>query len=122
MSFAAVVGLVESADSPTEKATRRPACLTVEGYATLSRMVSSAVARVRMMVHCAGATPFGHAGATSGVVVAPSSTIAALAAPGSSPQSAMAPAVANRERFMFRFNTTPSRQLRQARKYACQTL
>src|SRR5690242_18500061 len=78
----------------------------------LSRIVSSAVARVRMMKHCAGATPFGHVGATSGVVVAPSSTIEALAEAGMRPHSASAPVAANRERFMFRFNTPPPRQLR----------
>src|ERR1700751_1539372 len=85
----------------------------------LSRMVSSAVARVRMIVHCAGAPPLGQAGATSGVVVAPSSTIAASATAGSRPHSATAPAVANKERFMFRFNTTPRRQLRQRLQSPC---
>src|SRR5215472_11642369 len=81
----------------------------------LSRIVSSAVARVRMIVHWAGATPLGQAGATSGDVVAPSSTIVAAAAAGSRPHSATTPAVANKERFMFRFNTKPRRQLRRAR-------
>src|SRR5580704_443130 len=81
----------------------------------LSLIVSSAVARVRMIVHCEGGTPAGQAGATSGVVVAPSSVIVASAAAGTSPQSATAPTVAIRERFMFRFNTTPRRQLRRNR-------
>ncbi len=59
--------------------------------------------------------PFGHAGAMSGVVVAPSSVIVASADAGISPQSANAPAVARKERFMFRLNTTPRRQLRHTR-------
>src|ERR1700729_746178 len=111
-SLCTVVGLVDSADTPTVKATRRPACLTVDGYAMLSRIVSSAVTRFRMILQSEGARPFGQAGAMTGDVVAPSSVIVASADAGSSPQSTSAPAVARKERFMSRFNTTPRRQLR----------
>src|SRR5437588_1438253 len=114
MSFCAVVGLVDRAERPTVKAARRPACLTIDGYATLSRIVSSAVARVRMIVHCAGATPLGQAGATSGVVDTPSSTVVAPAEAGRATHSAITPTMANKERFMLRFNTTSRRQLRRA--------
>src|SRR5689334_23106524 len=115
MSFCAVVALLDSADRPTVKAAMRPACLTVDGYATLSLIVSNAVARVRMIVHCAGATPLGQLGATSGVVETPSSTVVAPARAGRAALSATAPARANKKRFMLRFNTKPRRQLRRAR-------
>ena len=58
----------------------------------------------------------GQVGATSGVVETPSSTVVAPAEAGRAAPSAIAPATANRERFMLRFNTTSRRQLRQARK------
>src|ERR1700733_4441544 len=80
-----------------------------------SLIVSSAVARVRMIVQLDAATPFGQLGATSGEGVAPSSEIVAAADAGTTAHSARAPAMANRERFIFRFNTTPGRQLRQSR-------
>ena len=79
----------------------------------MSLIVSSAVARVRIIVHCAGVTPLGQAGAMSGVAVAPSSTIVAPAEAGMRPQTATAPAVANKERFICRCNTTAGRQLRE---------
>src|SRR5579884_3313057 len=90
----------------------RPACLTVDGYATLSRIVSSAVARVRMIVHCAADTPLGQVGATSGVVETPSSRVDAPAEAGRATHSASAPLMASKERFMLRFNTSARRQLR----------
>src|SRR5689334_25417174 len=116
MSFCAVVALLDSADRPTVKAAMRPACLTVDGYATLSLIVSSAVARVRMIVHCEGETPLGQLGATSGVVETPTSTVVAAAEAGRATPSATAPARANRERFMLRFNTKSWRQMRQMPK------
>src|SRR5947209_288350 len=113
MSFCAVVASLDNADRPTVKAAMRPDCLTVDGYATLSLIVSSAVARVRMIVHCEGETPLGQLGATSGVVETPSSTVVAPARAGRAAHSATAPARANRKRFMLRFNTKSRRQLRQ---------
>ena len=47
-----------------------------------SRIVSSAVTCVRMIVQFAAVTPGGQVGATSGVLVAPSSTTAASAMAG----------------------------------------
>src|SRR3984885_4168068 len=79
-----------------------------------SLIVSTAVARVKMIVQSDAAMPFGQLGATSGEVVAPSSEIVATAEAGTRAHSATAPARANRERFISRLNTTPKRQLRQA--------
>src|SRR5581483_12435377 len=98
MSFCAVVALVDSEDRPTVKATIRPACLTVDGYATLSLIVSSAVARVRMIVQSDAETPLGQVGATSGVVETPSSTAVAPADAGRAVPSATAPAMVNNKR------------------------
>jgi hypothetical protein len=77
MVFCRVVLLVESIESPMVNAVIRPACLTVVGYAVLSRRVSSAVTCVRMIVHWAGERFWGQTGATIGDFVAPSSVYAA---------------------------------------------
>src|SRR5579871_2970776 len=101
MSLWAVLASDERRESPTVKATMRPACLTVLGYALPSRRVSRAVERVRMMVQLACETPTGQVGATSGEDVAPSSTMAADAAAGASPAPAATAAVVIRMRFIW---------------------
>src|SRR6476661_11248633 len=82
MSALAVAVSAARRDSPTVNATIEPAFLTVVGYATPSRIVSRAVTCVSTILQLAGVTPAGHDGATSGVVVAPSSMIWAEAAAG----------------------------------------
>src|SRR6476661_9445532 len=82
MSALAVAVSAARRDSPTVNATIEPAFLTVVGYATPSRIVSSAVTWVRTILQLAGVTPAGHDGATSGVEVAPSSITWADAAAG----------------------------------------
>jgi hypothetical protein len=66
-----------------------------------------------MIVQLAGATFFGHVGATSGDAVAPSSVTAAEAAAGApSAQIAIAAAGIQGKRFMIRsFNTTQRQQV-----------
>jgi hypothetical protein len=72
MSVLCVLLLLDSWESPTLKSVILPACLTLVGYATPSRIVSSAVTRVRMIVQLVEVMFGGQTGATSGVCVAPS--------------------------------------------------
>jgi hypothetical protein len=69
------------AASPTVKATSWPAFLTVVGYMTPSRIVSSAVARVSTMLHPFLAGSGGHAGETTGDLVAPRTTVPPIGGP-----------------------------------------
>src|SRR5664279_5920237 len=61
-----------------------------------------------MMKHCDGETPVGQAGAAIGVVVWPSSTSLAVAAPGARPSASSVIAAASSEnRFMIIIQTRP---------------
>src|SRR5579884_2543299 len=97
MSLSRVARLVDRFERPTVNATILPALRTVLGYVTPSRIVSSAVALVRMIVHCAGGRLAGHDGAITGERVAPSSIscAAADAANSDAPAAAVAAPASN---------------------------
>src|SRR5437764_9554365 len=114
MSLRAVVALLFRRDKPTVNATIRPAFLTVVGYASPSRIVSSAVARVRTILQFAGGIVLGQRYACSGVRVAPSSSTWAAAAAGATAATRRA-AVTSSERFIGPLNTKHRPQLRLGR-------
>ncbi len=67
--------------NPTVNATSWPSALTVVGYVTPSRIVSSAVARVSTMLQPFFAGSGGHWGDTTGDFVAPSTTVPPIGRP-----------------------------------------
>src|SRR5947209_7751186 len=97
MSLLAVARSADRRERPIVNATIEPAFLTVVGYATPSRIVSSAVTCVRMIVQFAGETPAGHDGATSGVEVAPSSMTCAEAEAGATAAPSAAAATTGKQ-------------------------
>src|ERR1700684_4335819 len=75
------VAFLVIAANPTVNATSCPAFLTVVGYVTPSRTVSSAVARVSTMLQPFFVGSGGHWGDTTGDFVAPSTTVPPIGGP-----------------------------------------